>query len=269
MRARSALFDVYGDLLPTRDDRATVAGLVRLLQPVGIAAPAVRTAISRMVTQGWLEPVLLEEGRGYAATEQAVRRLARAAQRIYRVHPRQWDGRWQLVLVSGPSSRTQRARLQRELGYLGYAELRPYSWLSPHPHEELAEVLERCETEAVFASVATFDPPETPLGCWDLDGLARAYEEWMASATESVGRHLSLHADPDEGAFAARFHLVHEWRKFLFADPGLPGELLPSDWPGHRAARFFADEAERLRAPSERFVARALARPEPELTPEP
>ena len=26
--------------------------------------------------------------------------------------------------------------------------------------------------------------------------------------------------------FAARFHLVHEWRKFLFTDPGLPAELL-------------------------------------------
>ena len=33
--------------------------------------------------------------------------------------------------------------------------------------------------------------------------------------------------DPDEWAFAARFHLVHEWRKFLFTDPALPAALLP------------------------------------------
>ena len=36
-----------------------MAAVVRMLDPVGIAAPAVRTAISRMVMQGWLEPVQL------------------------------------------------------------------------------------------------------------------------------------------------------------------------------------------------------------------
>ena len=56
MHARSALFDVYGDHLRTRGNEAPVAALLRLLEPVGIAAPAVRTAISRMVLQGWLAP---------------------------------------------------------------------------------------------------------------------------------------------------------------------------------------------------------------------
>ena len=69
MHARSALFDLYGDHLRARDDRAPVAALVRLLAPLGIAPPAVRTAISRMVRQGWLDPVLLPAGRGYALTQ--------------------------------------------------------------------------------------------------------------------------------------------------------------------------------------------------------
>ena len=68
MQARSALFDVYGDHLRARGSEAPVAAVVRLLNPVGIAAPAVRTAISRMVMQGWLEPVQLSGGRGYRAT---------------------------------------------------------------------------------------------------------------------------------------------------------------------------------------------------------
>jgi len=65
VHARSALFDLYGDHLRARGDRAPVAALVRLMAPLGIAAPAVRTAVSRMVRQGWLEPVLLPCGRGY------------------------------------------------------------------------------------------------------------------------------------------------------------------------------------------------------------
>ena len=84
MHARSALFDVYGDHLRGRGDQAPVAGLIRLLDPVGVAAPAVRTAISRMVSENWLEPVSLDGGRGYRATERAIRRLDEAGDRIYR-----------------------------------------------------------------------------------------------------------------------------------------------------------------------------------------
>src|SRR4051794_41984873 len=78
MHARSALFDVYGDHLRARGSQAPVASIVRMLDPVGIAAPAVRTAISRMVMQGWLEPVQLSGGRGYPTTEHANRRPAPA-----------------------------------------------------------------------------------------------------------------------------------------------------------------------------------------------
>ena len=74
-----------------------------------------------------------------------------------------------------------------------------------------------------------------------------------------------LPGDPDtrdhEGAFAVRSLLVHEWRKFLFTDPGLPAELLPPDWPGEAAARFFADEAGRLLPAASKFVDRCLAEP--------
>ncbi len=64
MHARSALFDLYGDHLRARGDRAPVAAVVRLLASLDIAAPAVRTAVSRMVRQGWLEPVRLPGGPG-------------------------------------------------------------------------------------------------------------------------------------------------------------------------------------------------------------
>src|SRR5512138_2970798 len=74
MQARSALFDLYGDHLRPRGGQAPVSALVRLLAPLGIAAPAVRTAVSRMVRQGWLQPVRLPGGPGYALTPKAARR---------------------------------------------------------------------------------------------------------------------------------------------------------------------------------------------------
>src|SRR3954462_5606006 len=111
MQARSALFYPYGDSLRPRGGRAPVAALVRLLAPLGIAAPAVRTAVSRMVRQGWLHPLRLASGPGYLLTGKAARRLDEAAARIYRTGRAGWDGRFDLILLHGPISRRDAARV--------------------------------------------------------------------------------------------------------------------------------------------------------------
>jgi phenylacetic acid degradation operon negative regulatory protein len=256
MNARSALFDLYGDHLRTRGRSAPVASLVRLLAALDIAAPAARTAVSRMVRQGWLTPVRLPQGRGYALTAKAVRRLDEAGRRIYRNAPDMWDGRWHLLVIQHIPDRTRRERLRAGLGYLGYAPLGDGTWISPRASPELDALV---EAEGVRAErfAAGYDGEARGLvaRAWDLDGLARAYERWVAEARQL----LAAWPDPDdERAFAVRSRLVHEWRKFLFRDPGLPASLLPDDWPGVRAARFFDEEAARLLPAASRFVDRCL-----------
>ena len=256
MQARSALFDVYGDHLRSRGSQAPVAAVVRILGPVGIAAPAVRTAISRMVSQGWLEPVQLRGGRGYRTTERANRRLDEAGDRIYGRRQQQWDGAWHLVLVDHPAARSARARLRADLTFLGYAELSDNVWVSPFARGELESVLARAGAGARTARAVDVRPE--PTEAWDLDELRAEYESWIETAEALVAGGVDAAADPDEAAFAGRFHLVHEWRKFLFADPGLPDELLPADWPGQAAAELFQREAARLAPGADRFVARCL-----------
>lgn len=259
MHARSALFDVYGDHLRTRGDRAAVAALVRLLATVGIQAPAVRTAVSRMVTQGWLEPVTVDGARGYAATDQAIARLEQAGDRIYRRTQQEWEGAWHLVLLEPFTDRSVRSRAQRDLEFLGYAELADRVWVSPFEGPGLAEALARAGARATTSTAHDFRPADAPLRAWDLPALGAAYDAWLRDAAASVEDRLAAHDDPDEAAFAARFHLVHEWRKFLFRDPGLPDELLPGDWPGRAAADYFTREATRLEPAARRFVEVALA----------
>src|SRR6476661_8667039 len=155
MHARSALFDLYGDHLRSRGSQAPVAALVRLLEPVGIAEPAVRTAISRMVGQRWLEPVRLPTGRGYRATERAIRRLDEASDRIYRRETATWDGTWHLVVVAPAGGRAARDRLRADLGFLGNAELAPQTWVSPFPRSGVDEVLAAAGTTAHLIERAT------------------------------------------------------------------------------------------------------------------
>lgn len=253
MNARSALFDLYGDHLLSRGEQAPVAALVRLLAPLGVSAPAVRTAVSRMARQGWLAPVRLPEGAGYQLTPRAVRRLRQAADRIYRHDTPVWDGRWHVVVVERIGDRAQRDRLRAALGYLGYACLDGSTWISPHPSIELEALLaaERVRAERFFASYDG-DAHGLAARAWDIDGLAHAYRQWLDVARELAAQ---TGADrPDEAVFTARSALVHEWRKFLFTDPRLPPELLPAQWPGAVAAELFHSEAARLLPATARFV---------------
>jgi len=265
MHARSALFDLYGDHLRSRGGQAPVAAVVRMLAPLDIAAPAVRTAISRMVRQGWLEPVRIDGVPGYRLTARAATWLDDAATRIYRTRDVGWRGAWDLLVLQPAPSRSVRERVRSGLGFLGYASLSDSTWISPFPSTELETVLDGDGATVVRFEAHDDDPAAQARRAWDLDRLATAYRDWHAQARRLVSTEEDLPelrtVTGDERDFAVRFRLVHEWRKFLFTDPGLPAELLPADWPGHVAAEFFAAEASRLLPAASRFVDRCL-RPE-------
>jgi phenylacetic acid degradation operon negative regulatory protein len=231
---------------------------VCLLAPLGITEPAARTAVSRMARQGWLAPVRCAPGvAGYALTPRAARRLDEAAERIYRSGGPAWDGRWHILMVERSTDRASRERVRAALGYLGYAQLGETAWISPRASVELDALLdtERLRAER-FHAAYDGDARGLLARAWDLDRLARAYQRWLAMASE-----LLAGAGPgatDEAVFALRSRLVHEWRKFLFSDPGLPAALLPEHWPGHEAARVFHAESGRLLPGASRFVDRCL-----------
>lgn len=253
MRARSALFDVYGDHLRSRGDAAPVAALLRMLAPLGITAPAVRTAVSRMVRQGWLAPVQLPGGPGYALTARGVRRLDDAAARIYRTAVEAWDGHWHVLVVTPPAGRAARQRLSADLAFLRYGAIEASTWVATRPAPEATTLIAaHGGTVDSFVGVHTGDPHSMIDRAWDLKQLAAAYTRFIDDLAPLVGG-----VDPaalDETAFAARSALVHAWRNFLFTDPDLPPQLLPRQWAGTRAAAFFDKEASRLWPAAARFI---------------
>jgi phenylacetic acid degradation operon negative regulatory protein len=242
-----------------------VASLIRLLGALDIAAPAVRTAISRMVRQGWLAATGTPDGPGYRLTAQAERRLDDAYDRIYRTgqHPadQAWDGRWHVLVAQRPATRSARERIGNGLSFLGYAPLTNGTWIAPRAHPDAPGVLaaEGVRSEAFHAA---YDGTGADLAgrAWDLAAVAAAYERFEGEATalldglRSDGDALGHGTDSDRAAFATRSRLVHEWRKFLFLDPGLPDAVLPPGWPGHRAARLFDQTAGELLPAASRYV---------------
>ncbi|MEE6259446.1 PaaX family transcriptional regulator [Plantactinospora sonchi] len=260
MQARSALFDLYGDYLRSRGGRAPVSALVKLLSPLGIAAPAVRTAVSRMVRQGWLHPLRLTSGPGYLLTPRAARRLDDAAARIYRTTKIGWDGRFDLLVLEAPTNRRERQRLAAHLAYLGYGRLDEQSWVATRAGEDvdglLTEAGVRYERFTAAHAAGTPGAMAVVRRAWNLDEIANAYQQFVARQRPLLAAVTVRSGDQE--AYAARFRLVHAWRTFLFRDPQLPPALLPERWPGTSAAAFFDRHAARLRPAADRFVEQCL-----------
>lgn len=257
MQARSALFELYGDHLRQRGGRAPIAALVSLLAPLGIAAPAVRTAVSRMVRQGWLHPMRLVSGPGYVLTPRAARRLDETTARTHRSGRTGWDGRFDLVLLHGRMARGPAARLR----LLGYGALGEHAWVAPRPsHDVDATLREAGVGYDRFSAGPTAGSPgaaDLVARAWDLDGIGRAYERFVAEHRPLVAAVNGRSTDED--AYATRFALMHAWRSLGLRDPHLPAALLPPRWPGAGAAAFVDRHAARLWPAADRHVEHCLA----------
>jgi phenylacetic acid degradation operon negative regulatory protein len=209
-----------------------------------------------MVRQGWLAPITLDAGAGYRLTPAAERRLSDAAERIYRTSSLEWDGCWHILVLQPVPDRARRIRVSNALAYLGFGRLAQSTWIGTRRSVEADDLLasERIQAHQ-FVGHDLGEPATVAAKAWDLTTLAAAYEQWREDAAELIEQPARV---DDESAFVTRSLLVHEWRKFLFRDPGLPPQLLPRNWPGHRAAAFFDEHATALRAAATRYVDRQL-----------
>jgi phenylacetic acid degradation operon negative regulatory protein len=271
MRARSLLFTVFGDSIRPHGGEIGLGSLIRLMTPLGLSPRAVRAAMSRMARQGWLQTRRVGRRAFYSLTPQGAWRVEQGVRRVYQSDPEPWDGRWRLLTYTIPEGhRLARDRLRRELVWLGLGPLSRSTWVTPRNLTGLLSEL--LAAHGLHGTVAMFEAvhvgPEqdrTLVGrCWDLDAIAARYRAFIAATrrrSTMLRRRLRARTIAEPACFAEKILLVHEYRKFLFVDPGLPAALLPPGWPGWEAARLFRDVYQLLAGPAARFFAAAFEPP--------
>ena len=243
-RAKSLIVTVLGDTLEPRGGAFWLGGLIDLLAPFGINQRLVRTSVLRLSREDWLTARPVGRRSHYRLTGFGRQQIVDSQRRIYAGPRRIWDGRWHLVLTGlGAIEGPRRARLRRELRWLGFGGLGPNIFAHPEAdpdalrHTLQALGLQREVAVMHATGVALFGaaPTYELLGrAWDLDELARGYAGFIERFAPFRGRVADVASVP-EAAFGLRVLLMHEYRRVLLRDPALPVELLPARWAGAEA----------------------------------
>lgn len=210
LTARSVVLSL---LLGAHPARLSPAQLTRAGEHFGVPTATVRVALTRAVASGDLERV---DG-DYVLGERLVARQRRQDEGVLDAET-SWDGDWEMsvVVVTGRAG-AERAALRQQLVRARLAELREGIWMRP------ANL--RRETPWADPVVRTFRTrpdgaaAELAADLWDLSGLSAAGRALLATLEGTT--------DP-----AARLRAASDVVRHLAADPLLPHELLPQDWPG-------------------------------------
>jgi len=211
LTARSA---VLSTLLGAHPPRLPARSLVKVGELFGIAEGTIRVALSRMVAAG----DLVQSNGDYALTSRLLQRQARQdASRVPAVRP--WSGEWEIAVVTADRRPpAERMAFRQTMAGLRLAELREGTWLRP---ANLARPLAGfADTDCVVLhGRPDGEPADLVSALWEL-------EAWAARARRLFG------ALDDADALPERFTLAAAVLRHFVADPVLPPELLPRDWPG-------------------------------------
>lgn len=236
------LLTVLGEFVLPRDEPVWTQVLIDVLAQLEVEPKSARQALARTAAEGLLSSDRAGRRVRWSLSPAGRRLLSDGAARIYgfSAAARPWDGQWLVLLVSVPEARRQlRHRLRTRLAWAGLGSPTPGVWLSPDPGKQ-AEVAQVVASLGLGEVSSSFVGPFGEIGqeaavvaqAWDLAEVEAAYEAFLATFRDAEP------ADPAD-VLAHQIHLVHAWRRFPFLDPKLPGELLPAQWAGARAAELF------------------------------
>ncbi|MEO6956581.1 MAG: PaaX family transcriptional regulator C-terminal domain-containing protein [Antricoccus sp.] len=149
--------------------------------------------------------------------------------------PVEWNGSFHAIIYWIPErDRAFRDQLRTMTMRGGYATLRPGLLINPRDaFGELHRMISAAPPEAYVVrakvELSIDDARETARRAWSLDGLGNEYRAVTRTLTEAVDRAPRL--KPIAGTVFDYHAHLRRLTHLQLHDPGLPSQLLPTDWP--------------------------------------
>lgn len=226
LRVWSLVITVFGDCVQHRGGRISTTRLQKVLGRIGVESGALRTALSRLGRDGWVESERTGRISHYRLSQSGIDRFTEATGRIYAPPRLDKVERWSLSLGGDPArgfmvgglvlSPSETAKESNAALELRGSDLQIDSAL----RETLLSAEHIVSLEALFADLAAID--DAPL-------------------------------DPLD-AVAARVLLIHRWRRIVLRFPEVPAEILPAAFGPIPPRVAVAQAYARLAEPSEAWL---------------
>src|SRR4051812_2084252 len=247
-RTGSIVITVFGDSIMPRGGSLWLGTLLTFFEMLEIDAGGVRTAMSRLTADGWLDRNRVGRNSFYRLAGKGRHTFDAATRHIYDPPLSDWTGRFELLLIGAGEDRDAS---REALKNAGFGSPLPGVWVAPSgvpvPEEASGEI--RLEVSAEDDSGRRLLRES-----WPLDRTADAYLKFMKTFEPLRGWIARQDAIADADAFTARILLIHHYRRVVLRDPLLPTPLLPQNWPGRAARRLCGDIYRGLLAASEQWL---------------
>ena len=246
-----------------------VATIVKLLAELNSEPSSVRSSISRLKKREVLVSKKTAWGNGYALNEQLEAHMQAGDERIFSSRAASMTDPWLLVSFSVPESeRKNRHIIRTGLARIGFGTVAAGLYIGPaHLKAEISAYIQEHQLWNyvdlfVCEASAHMDLTHKIAHWWNLDAIANEYQHFVDLYQTEAQHWQQLHrqqrATP-QAAFQLYVPMMTHWRRLPYLDPGLPTELLPSDWIGLKARKVFHDLQRLLHTLAAQYVEQAIA----------
>ncbi|MEO3385462.1 PaaX family transcriptional regulator C-terminal domain-containing protein [Mesorhizobium sp. CAU 1741] len=249
LRVWSLVVTIFGDAIVPRGGRVALATLQEIIERLRIEPGALRTAMSRLASDRWVTRERQGRNSYFSLDAHGRHAFDLATRRIYAGAPPGWAGKWTVAIAPPGSSNGVDLASHGFVRVNGAVFLRAETEDATDARAELADML------VIHGESA--EHPEAIRALWPAQEIAEAYLAFAASFAplkEALNGGAVLRGID---AMAARTLLIHDWRRIVLRDPGLPAALLPADWPAEAARHTAGEIYARLATPSEDWLDKA------------
>src|SRR5260370_10748743 len=208
-RTGSIVITVFGDAIVPRGGSVWLGTLLAFFKTLDIDSGVVRTAMSRLAADGWLERNKVGRNSFYRLVKKGRQTFDAATRHIYDPPPSDWTGRFELLLIA---SSEDRDASREALKNAGFGSPLPGVWIAPSGFPVPEEA-----ARAIRLEVSAEDDSGRRLlsESWPLDRTADAYLKFMKTFEPLRGRSARRLRRTAVGASTAPILLIHYYRRVV------------------------------------------------------